>query len=111
MLIANLYILKIPYFKVLTFKLLLSQYRLSHTVLVYSLVMQVPGSKLDVLKKKFVENSTDVLFTYRHKCAHASATGQLILPESLKLLPLYTMSLLKTPAIRLLSSRYESAHA
>lgn len=33
----------------------------------------------------------NILYTYRKFCATASSSGQLILPEALKLLPLYTM--------------------
>ncbi|CEP03242.1 unnamed protein product (mitochondrion) [Plasmodiophora brassicae] len=41
----------------------------------------------------------DVLHTYRKHCASASSSGQLILPESLKLLPLYTLGLMKSPIL------------
>lgn len=64
------------------------------------LLGQVPGGKLEVLKKQAMERCVDVLGTYRSKCATASATGQLILPETLKLLPLYILALIKTPAFR-----------
>lgn len=35
----------------------------------------------------------NILYTYRKFCATASSSGQLILPEALKLLPLYTMGM------------------
>merc|ERR1711998_199244 len=37
---------------------------------------------------------------YRKSCATSSSLAQLILPESLKLLPLYTLGLLKTTLLR-----------
>lgn len=39
-----------------------------------------------------------ILHTYRKFCATASSSGQLILPEGLKLLPLYTMGTYKPAA-------------
>lgn len=36
---------------------------------------------------------------YRQHCASQSSTAQLILPEALKLLPLYALALLKCPAL------------
>ena len=44
---------------------------------------------------ELVQGCIDILHVYRKKCASATSSGQLILPESLKLLPLYTLSLLK----------------
>ena len=41
-----------------------------------------------------------MLFTYRKMCASNTAAGQLILPESLKLLPLYVLSLTKSGLLR-----------
>jgi protein transport protein SEC24 len=41
----------------------------------------------------------DVLYKYRHSCSESSPRTQLILPESLKLLPLYTLGLMKHPAL------------
>ena len=38
---------------------------------------------------------------YRKHCASSSSPGQLILPESFKLYPLYALSLLKNTAFRL----------
>ncbi|XP_024381127.1 protein transport protein SEC24 C [Physcomitrium patens] len=42
----------------------------------------------------------NILYTYRKFCATASSSGQLILPEALKLLPLYTMALTKSVGLR-----------
>eukprot|EP00933_Yihiella_yeosuensis_P050739 TRINITY_DN48534_c0_g1_i1.p1 TRINITY_DN48534_c0_g1~~TRINITY_DN48534_c0_g1_i1.p1 ORF type:complete len:755 (+),score=105.09 TRINITY_DN48534_c0_g1_i1:131-2266(+) len=54
------------------------------------------GGFKDVLNKKCV----DMLHSYRTNCASTTAAGQLILPESLKLLPLYIGSIRKMPAFR-----------
>ena len=40
-----------------------------------------------------------VLAAYRRHCASQSSSAQLILPEALKLLPLYALALLKSPAL------------
>ena len=37
---------------------------------------------------------------YRKFCASTSSAVQLILPEALKLLPLYTLAILKGPALK-----------
>jgi len=42
----------------------------------------------------------DMLLSYRLHCATSTTAGQLILPESLKLLPLYVMALFKHAAFR-----------
>ena len=44
------------------------------------------------------ESLIDILYKYRIKCSPTSSRGQLILPESLKVLPLYILGLLKHPA-------------
>uniref|UniRef100_A0AAV1U5I3 Protein transport protein Sec24-like n=1 Tax=Peronospora matthiolae TaxID=2874970 RepID=A0AAV1U5I3_9STRA len=52
------------------------------------------------VKESFVDQCVTVLFNYRKHCASSSSSGQLILPESLKLLPLYTLATLKSRALR-----------
>ncbi|CAI5466189.1 unnamed protein product [Closterium sp. Yama58-4] len=47
-----------------------------------------------------VQTAVNILYTYRKFCATASSSGQLILPEALKLLPLYTLALLKSQGLR-----------
>lgn len=51
-------------------------------------------------REQLIDNCANVLFNYRKYCATASSSGQLILPESLKLLPLYTLATLKSPGVR-----------
>jgi len=43
---------------------------------------------------------SDTLYVYRRHCAVSANPGQLILPESLKLLPLYALALTKMAAFR-----------
>ncbi|ETV90824.1 hypothetical protein, variant 1 [Aphanomyces invadans] len=52
------------------------------------------------VKEKLVDDCVQVLSNYRKHCATNSSSGQLILPESLKLLPLYTLASLKSRALR-----------
>ncbi|RHY64555.1 hypothetical protein DYB38_003474, partial [Aphanomyces astaci] len=52
------------------------------------------------VKEKLVDDCVQVLSNYRKHCATNSSSGQLILPESLKLLPLYTLATLKSRALR-----------
>ncbi|KAF5802504.1 putative Zinc finger, Sec23/Sec24-type, sec23/Sec24, trunk domain, sec23/Sec24, helical [Helianthus annuus] len=42
----------------------------------------------------------NILHAYRKFCATVSSSGQLILPEALKLLPLYTLALIKSVGLR-----------
>ena len=51
-------------------------------------------------KDALIDRLANLLFCYRRQCSSSQHTGQLILPESLKLLPLYVYALLKTRAFR-----------
>lgn len=55
------------------------------------------GSLLSV-REAIQKGTVDCLLSYRKNCATASSPGQLILPESLRLLPLYSNALMKCPA-------------
>jgi protein transport protein SEC24 len=52
------------------------------------------------LRERATADAVTVLHAYRRYCASNSSAGQLILPEALKLLPLYTLGLLKSPGLR-----------
>ncbi|ANQ06205.1 Uncharacterized protein PCOAH_00005980 [Plasmodium coatneyi] len=49
----------------------------------------------DNYSKIIIDNLAAILFSYRINCASSAHSGQLILPDTLKLLPLFTSSLLK----------------
>jgi protein transport protein SEC24 len=53
-------------------------------------------------KETIFNNLVTLLHQYRQKCAAQSSPSQLILPDNLKLLPMYTLTALKTPAFKLL---------
>ena len=52
------------------------------------------------MREAVVTATVSILYTYRKMCASSTAAGQLILPESLKLLPLYALSLTKHALLR-----------
>mmetsp|Transcript_6786 Transcript_6786/g.17383 ORF Transcript_6786/g.17383 Transcript_6786/m.17383 type:complete len:244 (+) Transcript_6786:2-733(+) len=62
--------------------------------------MAASTQRMHQVREGIVEKCVDMLAVYRKFCASSSASGQLILPESLKLLPLYGLSLTKTTALR-----------
>jgi protein transport protein SEC24 len=51
------------------------------------------------VKETLIANCAQILACYRKNCASPSSAGQLILPECMKLLPLYTNCLLKSDAL------------
>lgn len=53
------------------------------------------------MRETIGKNLTDMLYSYRINAAINSPTGQLILPESLKLLPVYLTGLFKSKALRM----------
>ena len=50
------------------------------------------------IKDKALSVAVGALYAYRRFCATNSSAGQLILPEALKLLPLYTLA--RRPKLR-----------
>lgn len=63
-------------------------------------VLQVPNRSLAAAKEGAAKATVDVLNSYRRNCSEQSAPGQLVLPEALKLAPLYNLALSKCPAFR-----------
>lgn len=58
------------------------------------------GTLLSKVRDHLTEQLVEMLFVYRRYCASRSSPGQLILPEALKVAPLYTLGLLKSAAFR-----------
>lgn len=64
--------------------------------------LEVPSAPLLQVREQMTNHCVNILYSYRKYCANlsVSSAGQLILPEALKLLPLYTLALLKSTGLR-----------
>ncbi|CAM8891355.1 unnamed protein product [Rhodiola kirilowii] len=60
----------------------------------------IPTNPLPHVKEQITNLCINILYSYRKYCATVSSSGQLILPEALKLLPLYTLALTKSTGLR-----------
>jgi len=63
-------------------------------------VAHLATKQLREIRKQVIERANRVLLLYRKHCAPAVQSGQLILPESFKLLPLYTLCMIKAKPIK-----------
>lgn len=63
------------------------------TLLNYTAANGIPTSTLLHLREEVTNTCINILQSYRKYCASVSSSGQLILPEALKLLPLYTLGM------------------
>ncbi|KAK4395543.1 protein transport protein Sec24-like [Sesamum angolense] len=61
---------------------------------------EIPSGPLAQVRDQATNACINILYSYRKFCATVSSSGQLILPEALKLLPLYTLALLKSNGLR-----------
>ncbi|XP_068661634.1 protein transport protein SEC24 C-like [Aristolochia californica] len=57
---------------------------------------EIPTTPLAQIKEQVINLCINILHAYRKYCATVSSSGQLILPEALKFLPLYTLALVKS---------------
>lgn len=64
------------------------------------LASTLPGGTLMSSRESTTNTTVNTLSAYRKYCASQSSSVQLILPEALKLMPLYALSLLKGPALK-----------
>ncbi|GMI82930.1 hypothetical protein like AT4G32640 [Hibiscus trionum] len=62
--------------------------------------IEIPTAPLQQVKDQVTNLCINTLLSYRKFCATVSSSGQLILPEALKLLPLYTLALIKSTGLR-----------
>jgi len=51
------------------------------------------------IRDNIITQAANILACYRKNCAQSTVAGQLILPETLKLLPVYVTSLIKCDAL------------
>ncbi|EOA15938.1 hypothetical protein CARUB_v10004032mg [Capsella rubella] len=61
---------------------------------------EIPSKALPLVKEQATNSCINALYAYRKFCATVTSTGQLILPEALKLFPLYTLALTKSVGLR-----------
>ncbi|CDY62391.1 BnaC03g74920D [Brassica napus] len=61
---------------------------------------EIPTKALSLVKEQAISSCITALSSYRKFCATVTSAGQLILPEALKLLPLYTLALTKGVGLR-----------
>ncbi|XP_050372274.1 protein transport protein Sec24-like At4g32640 [Argentina anserina] len=61
---------------------------------------EITSSPLVRVREQMTNLCISSLLSYRKFCATVSSSGQLILPEALKLLPLYTLALIKSTGLR-----------
>lgn len=62
-------------------------------------VFKLLDASAKAVKESLINRSAQILACYRKNCASPTSAGQLILPECMKLLPLYVNCLLKSDAI------------
>lgn len=55
---------------------------------------------VEIVRDTVNDRLTSILAAYRKNCSPSSPLGQLVLPEALKLLPIYVLGFLKSPAMR-----------
>jgi len=59
----------------------------------YVAANEIPSKALPLVKEQATNSCINALYAYRKFCATVTSSGQLILPEALKLFPLYTLGI------------------
>ncbi|XP_015074581.1 protein transport protein Sec24-like CEF isoform X2 [Solanum pennellii] len=61
---------------------------------------EVPTAPLPQIREHMTNHCINIIYSYRKFCATVSSSGHLILADALKLLPLYTLALIKSTGLR-----------
>ena len=69
-------------------------------VMTRKMIQQAISKSLQKVRAELSMQCTNILMSYRSNVAAPSSSGQLILPESFKLFPIFSLSMLKTRAFR-----------
>lgn len=70
------------------------------TLMAKEAVSQAPLRALSGIRKNLTERCIRILYMYRKHCSSPKNTGQLVLPETLPLLPLFVLCIIKSKALK-----------
>jgi len=98
-------VIRVINFKALTSNDLVAIFRACDVEAVAQLTIKkhistISTTSVPQIKKTLLENLVNILYNYRQHCASGSSPSQLILPEALKVLPMYVLSTFKSFILR-----------
>ena len=74
-------------------------YKEIHNFLFILAIRSIPISTPKSIRENIITQAANILACYRKYCAQETTGGQLILPDTLKLLPVYIGSLIKSDVL------------
>jgi len=70
-------------------------------LLIKKYIVQINSTPIKAIRDSLTSKLVDILYNYRIHCATSSSPAQLILPESLKVLPIYIFAIFKAHMLRI----------
>ncbi|KAH9965184.1 hypothetical protein BC827DRAFT_1259263 [Russula dissimulans] len=63
-------------------------------------ISRMPTMRLFTIREELTEECSAILYSYRRNCAASTTPSQLVIPEAFRVLPVYTLSLLKSKPLK-----------
>ncbi|KAI0322894.1 sec24-like protein [Amylostereum chailletii] len=63
-------------------------------------ISRMASVKMSMIRDELTEHCSAVLYSYRRNCATASSATQLVIPEAFRALPMYTLAIHKSKALK-----------